>query len=163
IWKMGLEVSNCCGFSLKNGTIIIGVLQSVIAFMFLILSAAYAVNPHELLDMSDPSVIPDPTVLRCILIIIAVGSAVQCIFSIMLIFGAVTNNPVLLLPWLILNPIALIIYLVGTFIAIIHHTGINNTPFIVGHLLFGLAVTLIVSYKILVVHNFFKHLKSLNF
>ncbi|XP_018561417.1 uncharacterized protein LOC108903656 [Anoplophora glabripennis] len=160
---MTLEVSNCCGFSLKNGTIIIGVLQSVVAFMFLVLSSAYAENPHELLDMSDPSIVPDLTVLRSILIVIAIGSALQCLFSIMIIFGAVTNHPTLLLPWLILNPIALIVYLIGTFIAIIHHTGLNNTPFIVGHLVVGLAVTLIVCYKVLVVHNFFRHLKSLNF
>lgn len=58
---MGVEMTNCCGFSLKHGTIIIGVVQSIVAFMFLVLSAAYAENPHELVDMSDPSIVPDPT------------------------------------------------------------------------------------------------------
>lgn len=56
---MAPEISNCCGFSLKHGTIIIGVVQSILAFMFLILAAAYAEHPHELLDMSDPSIVPD--------------------------------------------------------------------------------------------------------
>lgn len=52
-------MTNCCGFSLKHGTIIIGVVQSIVAFMFLVLSAAYAENPHELIDMSDPSIVPN--------------------------------------------------------------------------------------------------------
>lgn len=33
------------------------------------------------------------------------------------------------------------VYIVGTLIAIIHHTPLNNTPFIVAHLLFALTVT----------------------
>lgn len=48
----------CCNISLKNGTILIGILQSIFAFMFMILSGAYANNPHELVDMSDPSIVP---------------------------------------------------------------------------------------------------------
>lgn len=52
------EISNCCGFQLKHGTVIIGVLQSIFAFMSLILSAAYAVHPHELIELNDESVIP---------------------------------------------------------------------------------------------------------
>ncbi|KAJ8948284.1 hypothetical protein NQ318_020771 [Aromia moschata] len=139
--KMGIEMTNCCGFSLKTGTIIIATLQSIVAFMFLVLSAAYAENPHELLDMSDSSIIPDLTVLKWILIILAVGSALQCVFSIFLIFAAITNHPNLLLPWLVLNPVALTTYIVGTLIAIIHHTDYNRTPFIIGHLLLALSVT----------------------
>lgn len=54
-------MTNCCGFSLKHGTIIIGVVQSIVAFMFLVLAAAYADNPHELIDISDPSIVPDLT------------------------------------------------------------------------------------------------------
>lgn len=50
-----------CGLSLKQGTVIIGVVQSIAAFMFLALSAAYAENPHELIDMSDPSLVPNLT------------------------------------------------------------------------------------------------------
>lgn len=57
---MGLEI-NCCGFNLKHGTVIIGVFQSILAFMCLVLSAAYADNPHEIIDMSDPSIIPNLT------------------------------------------------------------------------------------------------------
>lgn len=45
------------------------------------------------------------------------------------------------MPWLILNPVAIVVYIIATLIAIIHHTGIDNTPFIVGHLLFALAIT----------------------
>lgn len=52
------ELANCCGFSLKHGTIIIGVVQSIFAFMCLILSAAYAQHPEELIEMNDPSVLP---------------------------------------------------------------------------------------------------------
>lgn len=51
--------SFCCGLSLRHGTIIIGVTSSVLSFIILILSAAYAEHPHELLDMSDPSIQPD--------------------------------------------------------------------------------------------------------
>ncbi|CAH1103871.1 unnamed protein product [Psylliodes chrysocephalus] len=160
---MGVEMTNCCGFSLKHGTIIIGVVQSIVAFMFLVLAAAYADNPHELIDISDPSIVPDLTVLKTVLIIIAVGSALQCLFSILLIFAAETNRPRLLMPWLLLNPAALFVYIVTTLIAIVYHTGTNNTIFIVGHLLFGFLVTLIVCFKILCVWNFYKHQRSLNF
>ncbi|XP_023021760.2 uncharacterized protein [Leptinotarsa decemlineata] len=160
---MGVQMTNCCGFSLKHGTIIIGVVQSIIAFMFLVLSAAYAENPHELVDMSDPSIVPDLTILKVILIIISVGSALQCLFSIFLIFGAETNRPGLLTPWLILNPIALGVYILATLTAIIHHTSLNMTPFIIGHMLLGIIIVLIVAYKIMCVWNFYKHLKSLNF
>ncbi|KAJ8978808.1 hypothetical protein NQ317_014278 [Molorchus minor] len=135
---MGIEINNCCGFSLKTGTIIIGVLQSIVAFMFLVLCAAYAENPHELVDMSDPSIVPDLTVLKYILIVLAVGSALQCVFSLFLIFAAVTNHPNLLVPWLVLNPVALFMYMVVTLIAVVHHTEVHRTTFIVGHLLLAL-------------------------
>lgn len=56
---MKTEVTTfCCGLSLKTGTIIIGTVQSIFAFIFLILSAAYAEHPHELIDMSDESIVP---------------------------------------------------------------------------------------------------------
>lgn len=45
------------------------------------------------------------------------------------------------MPWLLLNPAALFVYIVTTLIAIVYHTGTNNTIFIVGHLLFGFLVT----------------------
>lgn len=51
--------SFCCGFSLKSGTIIIGVVQSILTFIMMVLSAAYADNPHELIAMSDPSIVPE--------------------------------------------------------------------------------------------------------
>lgn len=57
---MKTEVTTfCCGLSLKTGTIVIGTVQSVFAFIFLILSAAYAEHPHELIDISDPSIVPE--------------------------------------------------------------------------------------------------------
>lgn len=57
---MKTEVTTfCCGLSLKTGTIIIGTVQSIFAFIFLILSAAYAEHPHELIDMSDTAVVPE--------------------------------------------------------------------------------------------------------
>ncbi|KAH0814336.1 hypothetical protein GEV33_008453 [Tenebrio molitor] len=160
---MAPEITNCCGFSLKHGTIIIGIVQSVLAFMCLILTAAYAEHPHELLDMSDPSLHPDLTTLRCLLIIIAVASAVQCALSILLIFGAETNRPMLLVPWLIFNPVAIVVYIISILIAIIHHSGDNSTFFIIGHLVMGTIVSLIAFYNIIAVHSFYKHLKSLNF
>ncbi|KAJ3659181.1 hypothetical protein Zmor_010884 [Zophobas morio] len=160
---MAPEITNCCGFSLKHGTIIIGIVQSVLAFMCLILTAAYAEHPHELLDLSDSSIVPDLTVLRCLLIIISVASAVQCVLSILLIFGAETNRPVLLMPWLIFNPIAILVYIISILVAIIHHTGENSTYFIIGHLTVGTIVCLIAFYNVIAVHSFYKHLKSLNF
>ncbi|KAF7268329.1 hypothetical protein GWI33_018523 [Rhynchophorus ferrugineus] len=161
---MGSTVlSNCCGFSLKHGTIIIGVIQSIFAFMSLILTAAYAEHPHELIQMSDPSVVPKLEVLRVILIIIAVASALQCIFSICLIFGAELNKPSLLTPYLVINPLALFVYIVTTLIAIIHHTGENNAPFIIGHIAISCIVSLIVVYNFLTIYSFRQHLKRLNF
>nr|CAH7722193.1 unnamed protein product [Callosobruchus chinensis] len=138
---MGTETNMCSSLSLKHRTIIIGVLQSIGAFMFLLLSAAYAENPHELIDMSDPSVVPDIKVLKTILIVIATGSALQCVFSILLIFAAETNRPTLIVPWLLLNPSIVLLYIIGTLIAIIHYSGNNVIPFIIGHLLFALIVT----------------------
>ncbi|XP_060530576.1 uncharacterized protein LOC132704544 isoform X2 [Cylas formicarius] len=157
------EMNNCCGFSLKHGTIIIGVVQSIFAFMCLILSSAYAHNSHELIELSDPSIIPRMEVLRVFLIIVGVASALQCVFSIFLIFGAETNRPVLLLPWLGLNPATLAVYIVATLIAIVHHTADDNTPFVVGHVLISTVVTLVVIYNILTVYSFYKHLRKLNF
>ncbi|KAK4886689.1 hypothetical protein RN001_002960 [Aquatica leii] len=153
----------CFGVTLKTGTIIIGVVQSIFSFMFMILCAAYAENPNELVDMSDKSIIPDIYTLRCLLILISTVSALQCIFSILLIFGAETNRPLLLLPWIILNPTAIVIYVITTIIGIIHHTGLNNRSFIVGHLIVGLAVCLIGGYNTLRVYNYYRHLKTLNF
>lgn len=153
----------CCGISLKTGTIIIGVIQSILSFMFMILCAAYAENPHELVDMTDKSLLPDTLTLRCLLVIIAVASALQCIFSIFLIFGAETNRPLLFLPWLIFNPISIAAYVITTIIGMIQHSAINNTYFIVGHLLVGLGVCLIGGYNIVRVYRFYKHLRTLNF
>lgn len=57
---MAVEMKTfCCNLNLKYGTILIGIFQSICAFMFLILSAAYAENPHELVDMNDPSILPN--------------------------------------------------------------------------------------------------------
>lgn len=57
---MVVEFPNfCCGLSLKRGTVVIGVIQSILSFTFMILCAAYAENPHELVDMSDASIVPD--------------------------------------------------------------------------------------------------------
>ncbi|CAH2004634.1 unnamed protein product [Acanthoscelides obtectus] len=160
---MATETKIFPSLNLKHRTIIIGVMQSIGAFMFLVLSAAYAENPHELITMSDPSIVPDVKVLRIILITIATGSAFQCVFSILLIFAAETNRPVLVIPWLILNPAAVLLYVLGTLIAIIHYSGDNVVPFIIGHILFALIVTLIVGLKVHCVWKFYKHLRSLNF
>ncbi|CAH1963588.1 unnamed protein product [Acanthoscelides obtectus] len=160
---MATETKIFPSLNLKHRTIIIGVMQSIGAFMFLVLSAAYAENPHELITMSDPSIVPDIKVLRIILITIATGSAFQCVFSILLIFAAETNRPVLVIPWLILNPAAVLVYVLGTLIAIIHYSGDNVVPFIIGHILFALIVTLIVGLKVHCVWKFYKHLRSLNF
>ncbi|KAH1022248.1 uncharacterized protein LOC109535305 [Dendroctonus ponderosae] len=157
------ELTNCCGVSLKYGTIIIGVVQSIFAFMCMILSAAYVKHPHELVQLNDASVLPQLEILRTMLIIISVASALQCIFSIMLVFGAAASHPVLLTPYLILNPVCLFIYIVGTLVAVVHHTGENNTPYIIGHLFISFVVTVIVSYKILIVHSYRQYLKRLNF
>ncbi|ENN79081.1 hypothetical protein YQE_04463, partial [Dendroctonus ponderosae] len=86
------ELTNCCGVSLKYGTIIIGVVQSIFAFMCMILSAAYVKHPHELVQLNDASVLPQLEILRTMLIIISVASALQCIFSIMLVFGAAARG-----------------------------------------------------------------------
>ncbi|RZC37032.1 uncharacterized protein BDFB_011168, partial [Asbolus verrucosus] len=137
---MAPEITNCCGFSLKHGTIIIGIIQSVIAFMFLILTAAYAEHPHELVNMSDPSVVPDLSILRWLLIVISVASAIHCVFSIFLIFGAETNRPLLLVPWLVFYPIAVIVYIILILIAIIHHVDSDRILFIIGHLIAGAIV-----------------------
>ncbi|XP_056631233.1 uncharacterized protein LOC130441532 [Diorhabda sublineata] len=158
---MGVEMINCCGFSLKHGTIIIGVVQSIFSFMFLVLAAAYAEHPNELIDISDISVGPSLTALRIALSIIALVSALECVFSILLIFGAETNRPKLLLPWLISNPVVLLAYILLTLMAIIHHT--RSALFIIGHLTLGFFATFIASFKFLCVWSFYKHLKSLNF
>ncbi|XP_065158183.1 uncharacterized protein [Atheta coriaria] len=155
--------SFCCGLSLRHGTIIIGVTSSVLSFIILILSAAYAEHPHELLDMSDPSIQPDTQVLKIILITIAVGSALQCIFSIFLIFAAETNRPILLLPWIGFGPVCLAFYVLGTLIAIIHHSSDNNAIFITAHLMVTTICTAVASYKFLTVYSLYKHLRSLNF
>ena len=156
-------MTNCCGFSLKYGTIIIGVVQSIFAFMCMILSAAYVQHPQELVQLNDASVLPQLETLKTLLIITSVASAMQCLFSILLIFGAAANHPVLLTPYLILNPICLFVYIVGTLVAVIHHTGENHAPFIIGHLITSFLVTVIVSYKILVVYSYRQYLKRLNF
>ncbi|XP_022906327.1 uncharacterized protein [Onthophagus taurus] len=153
-----------CGLSLKHGTIIIGVVQSIASFMFLALSAAYAENPHELVDMSDPSLIPaQKVVLRAILICIATGSALHCAFSILLIFGAETNRPYLLLPWLIINPITVLAYVICAFVAVIYYTGPSQIIFFITQVVITLLLAFTLGYKILVVQNFYKFLKSLNF
>ncbi|KAL1489741.1 hypothetical protein ABEB36_013676 [Hypothenemus hampei] len=157
------EVSNCCGLSLKYGTIIIGVVQSIFAFMCFILSAAYAAHPHELIEINDPSVIPEAETLKAMLIIISVSSGLQCIFSILLIFGAAANHPSLLSPWLILNPICLFVYIIGTLVAIIHHGTNNGTKFLIGHIMTSVLGTMLVSFQILIVYSFRQHLKRLNF
>lgn len=58
----------CCGCSMKTGVIVIGAVQSVLAFAFMVLTAAYADHPQELLDMSDPSIIPSATSMSYILL-----------------------------------------------------------------------------------------------
>lgn len=55
---MAFEMEGCCCCSLKAGTITIGIVESIISFMVLVLSAAYAENSHELVSMADPSVVP---------------------------------------------------------------------------------------------------------
>ncbi|XP_066145761.1 uncharacterized protein [Euwallacea fornicatus] len=157
------EISNCCGFTLKHGTIIIGALQSVFAFMCLILSAAYAVHPHELIEMSDPSVVPKLEILKAMLIMFSVASVLQCVFSVMIVFGAVGNRPALFMPWLIFNPICLFVYEVGTLVAVIHHTSENNAPFIVGHIVASILFSMLVSYLTLTVYSYRQYLKRLNF
>jgi len=153
----------CCGLSLKHGTIITGVVQSILSFVILILSAAYAENPHELLDLSDPSIVPDTTVLKTILVIIASAGAIHCTFSILLIFGAETNRPVLLLPWLTFGPMCFMAYLLGTLIAIAHHSTVNVAIFITAHIIVAISLLLLGCYKFFTVLNYYKHLRSLNF
>ncbi|KRT80919.1 hypothetical protein AMK59_6153 [Oryctes borbonicus] len=152
-----------CGLSLKQGTVIIGVVQSIAAFMFLALSAAYAGNPHELIDMSDPSIVPSFTILKSVLIFMAVGSALQCIFSILLIFGAETNRPLLLVPWLLINPLTIATYVVCTILSVFHYAGGSYVTFVLGHVVIGTSFCLTLAYEVLVVYSFYKFLKSLNF
>lgn len=162
--KMVAELSTvCCGCNLKHGTVAIGVVQALLAFTFMMLTAAYAEHPHELLDLSDPTIATSATTLKCLLIIISVASAVQCIFSIMLVFAAESNRPNLLVPWLVFNPIAIGIYVISTIVGLVHHNGISNTGYVISHLVVGLAICLIGGYKIVAVHSYYKHLKSLNF
>jgi cobalamin biosynthesis protein CobD/CbiB len=47
----------------------------------------------------------------------------------------------LLVPWLIFNPVAIIVYIISILIAIIHHSGDNSTFFIIGHLVMGTIVS----------------------
>lgn len=58
---MAPQLTNWCGLNLKHGTIVIGVIQSILAFMAMILAAAYAEHPHELISMADKSIVPDYT------------------------------------------------------------------------------------------------------
>lgn len=51
--------SKSCGCSKKTNIIVIGVIQAMLSFTFMILTAAYADKPQELLDMSDPSIVPN--------------------------------------------------------------------------------------------------------
>lgn len=55
---MAFEMDRCCCCSLKAGTITIGILESIISFMYLVLCAAYAESPQELVHMVDESVVP---------------------------------------------------------------------------------------------------------
>lgn len=50
------------------------------------------------------------------------------------------NRPGMLLPWLIFNPIAIAIYVIGTIVGLVHHNGISNTVFVVSHLTVGIAI-----------------------
>lgn len=50
------------------------------------------------------------------------------------------NRPLLFLPWLIFNPLSIVVYVIGTLIAMAHHTSVQNTFFIIGHMI--LAITL---------------------
>lgn len=49
------------------------------------------------------------------------------------------NRPMFLMPWLVFNPLAIIIYIIGTLIALVHHGGLNNSAFVAGHLIIGVS------------------------
>lgn len=51
------------------------------------------------------------------------------------------NQPGLFTPWLIFNPICLFVYIVGSLVAVIHHSGQNNGAYIVGHIFSSILVT----------------------
>ncbi|XP_018319929.1 uncharacterized protein LOC108733327 [Agrilus planipennis] len=152
-----------CGLGLKKATILIGIFQSILSFISFVLCAAYAEHPHELLELADTSVIPEMHVLKTVLVILSIANALQCVFSIMIIFGALTNRPLLLLPWLILNPISLAVYILGTIAALVRHSNASHVAFFTGHLLIASIVSLIGGYNIFLVRNYYIYLKRLNF
>ncbi|CAH0560923.1 unnamed protein product [Brassicogethes aeneus] len=149
--------------SLKHSTIIIGTFSSIISFIAMLLTATYSEHPHELIDMADPSLIPGHHALKVILIICASISGLQCLFSILIIFGAETNRPALLLPWLIYNPIFIAIYLIATIIGVVNHSDTDKAHFVFGHLVFSTIIAGLFAWKFSIVYRFFKHLRSLNF
>ncbi|XP_044730544.1 uncharacterized protein LOC123293707 [Chrysoperla carnea] len=148
----------------RRGTCIVGALQSILSFTIMILSGVYSQNPHELVELSDGTVSEETLqALSGVLIIVCLGSALMVVLSILIIFGAQTQQPILLLPWIYYYGIILTFYMLGIFTQVFSLVMLN--AFAVGcvTLLGGLITLYIGLYMCTIVYSHYSDLKKLNF
>merc|ERR1711962_1478345 len=151
-YNMGLPtVEKCCAcLELKTGTLIIGTLSligscilGIIAIVGLIGSSLVASGVLPFGDKDQQGLRDAST---------AAGTVGIVVTSIMLIHGARTGNPCLLMPWLVLTSIYIIWDVVQVIIAFVNLEWGTAVTYIV--------VTCIISYFFIAVYSFRKQLQQ---
>ncbi|KAM0734424.1 hypothetical protein ACS0PU_011895 [Formica fusca] len=146
-----MQLTTCCGCcSLKTGTIIIGVLQSVFTVFSLIVNFTMTdIEWETIIGLDRTTAEISFAIYYCIIIL----------FCTLLVIGSIKKNTFMMLPWMILNMMIAVVFLViivfSTIVFIIYYipAGLFSS-------FCGLVVaTMIYMYQWLVVYSHFQELR----
>ncbi|KAK9299365.1 hypothetical protein QLX08_007605 [Tetragonisca angustula] len=147
-----MQLTSCCGcFSLKAGTLFIGILNIVLSIISLILIFTLNVEWKTILiDALDQSIVK---------IIFAINLCMTILISTLLVIGALKRNTFMMLPWVVLG----LILVVGVLVSVLY----TSIMFFVNHavingilwLVIGLIDVVIDAYFWLVVYSYFQYLR----
>lgn len=148
------ELDKCCFCaSVRTGTLIIATIGAVFSLLLIIVVCTSDVDPRLFLHGS----IRDRTAAK---VAILIGFALQLIISSLLLLGAYSKNTVLMLPWVVLTPVALVVNAVGTIATTIMlfvaaHAGSAFASFFSGLITCGFGL-----YYLLVVYTYYRELQN---
>ncbi|XP_029671210.1 lysosomal-associated transmembrane protein 4A-like [Formica exsecta] len=145
-----MQLTTCCGCcSLKTGTIIIGVLGIVFSVLSLIVILMTNIEWETIIGL-------DKTTAE---IIFAIYYCIIILFCTLLVIGSIKKNAFMMLPWMVLNMIIIVVFLV----IIIYRTIVFiNYDLVLSGLFtffFDLVALMINMYMWLVVYHHFQELR----
>lgn len=147
-----MQLTTCCRcYSLRTGTIIIGILQIILSIFMLIMVVGLNAKLNEPLNDFDPYVTK---------IVYAVAFSLTIFMSILLLVGVFKRNTCMMLPWLVMGVIGLVGGIIRTIGASIIFFMKHETTSAVAGFGLGFMQLVVGTYLWVVVYSHFQELKN---